>query len=67
MRTYVDPRYLDERERFKLMATCEFCEHFSHGDKKCSLGFPNDMHREAAHQAALDGDAVLFCKYFSPE
>jgi hypothetical protein len=65
MRTIVDARYLDERQRFDLRATCEHCEHFDMRGQACSLLFPVAPHREAVHAAAREGDPVLFCKYFS--
>ncbi|MFH1807539.1 MAG: hypothetical protein ABIJ09_02245 [Pseudomonadota bacterium] len=65
MRTVVDQRYLDERARFDLRATCEHCEHFDTGHASCSLLFPVEPHREATHRRAAVGERVLFCKYFS--
>lgn len=65
MRTYVDQRYLEERERFGLMATCEYCQHFDPPSGECSMKYPTEPHREALHQAAQDGDAVFYCKYFT--
>ncbi len=65
MRTYVDSRFLAERERFRLLCTCECCQHFDPQDEFCSLGFPTAPHREAVHQRAREGEAILFCKYFT--
>lgn len=65
MRTYVDQRYREECQRFKLMATCEHCQHYAPPDRSCSLGFPTAPHRDEAHQAAKDGEPIWYCKYFT--
>ena len=67
MRTIVDQRYLDERERFGLRATCGACQHFDHRDTHCSLGFPVEPHLDQTHAQAQIGKSVMFCKYFEME
>jgi hypothetical protein len=64
VRLFVDPRYLEERARFSLRATCDHCAHFDTDHARCSLGYPTDPHREPLHQGLRDGDVLLFCKTF---
>ncbi len=61
----VDARLLDEARRFHLVFACTDCASFDEGEGsaagRCSLGFPNEMHRDPR----LDGRAeVIFCKAF---
>jgi len=64
VKTFVDQRYLDEKQRFELRCACEACQHFAPTVDACSLGFPTEPHREGAHAAPAIGSCVLFCKYF---
>ena len=64
MRTYVDQRFLEERERFALRATCERCQHFVTATETCSLDFPAAPHLDRVHARAQVGDAIFFCKHF---
>ena len=65
----VDARLLDEARRFHLVFACTDCASFDPGDGeeesaapgRCSLGFPNEMHRDPR----LDGRReLIFCKAF---
>ena len=64
MRTFVDARYLEERERFALRATCGHCQHFDRRRRACSLGFPSEPHQDETHARAQPGQAIMFCKFF---
>jgi len=64
MRTYADRRYLEERERYKLRATCGFCQHFAPSEERCSLTFPIEPHRDETHARARPDQAIWFCKFF---
>ena len=64
MRLFVDDRYLQDRARFALRATCDHCAHFDPDAERCSLDYPTAPHREALHQGLRDGDVLMFCKTF---
>lgn len=57
----VDDRLRDEARRFRLAFACGDCASFDPDGDRCSLGYPNEAHRDAG----LDGRAeVVFCKTF---
>lgn len=61
MKTPLDARTRLELARFRLAFTCERCAQFDEPRGLCSLGYPNDDHREAP----LEGrEALVFCKEF---
>lgn len=57
----VDPVLRDEARRFALVFSCRRCAHFDAADGGCTLGFPNEMHRDVDLDTA---DEVVFCKAF---
>ncbi|MGC4064281.1 MAG: hypothetical protein QM784_06470 [Polyangiaceae bacterium] len=61
MRTLVDDLLVEQTLRFRLRYGCENCAHFASSSETCSLGYPNDMHREHLLQA---GTKITFCKEF---
>jgi hypothetical protein len=57
----VDERLRGEACRFRLVFACPDCAQFEPEEGRCSLGFPNESHRDPS----LDGrDEVIFCKAF---
>jgi len=57
----VDDRLRDEARRFRLLFACPDCAQFDPEARRCSLGFPNEAHRDPS----LEGRAeVTFCKAF---
>jgi hypothetical protein len=61
MITVVDDRLREEARRYHLVFACPDCVSFEPECGGCSLGFPNEMHRDPS----LDGrDEVVFCKAF---
>jgi hypothetical protein len=57
----VDERLREEARRFGLVFSCGDCAQFDPDGERCSLGFPNEAHRDAD----LDHrDEVTFCKAF---
>ncbi len=62
MRSIVDARFLEERERFRLRHACEDCMHFDASAGECAHGFPTEEHRRARVDAVTVGDEVVFCK-----
>lgn len=58
----IDDRLRDEARRFHLVFACPDCASFDpEGSGRCSLGFPDQPHRDAG----LDGRVeVIFCKAF---
>jgi hypothetical protein len=62
MRSTVDARFLEERERFRFRHACEDCMHFDEAAAACSHGFPTEDHRRAKTASARPGDPVVFCK-----
>jgi len=61
MKTVVDDRLLREMVTFELRYACEHCAHFDAPSGACSQGYPNDGHRQAHIDAAID---LEFCKGF---
>jgi hypothetical protein len=61
MRTPVDDQLVEQTTRFRLRYGCEHCAHFASASEACSLGYPNDMHRE---QPLRVGTKLTFCKEF---
>jgi hypothetical protein len=61
MRTLVDDQLVEQAATFRLRYGCEHCAHFATGSEACSLGYPNDMHRE---QLLRSGTKITFCKEF---
>lgn len=53
-----------ERAALRLACTCEECEHFVPTQEACDLLYPTGPHRQAALDAARDGEPVSFCKMF---
>ncbi|MCD6497934.1 MAG: hypothetical protein J7M25_06450 [Deltaproteobacteria bacterium] len=58
----MDERFLEERERYRLRHTCEYCSFFDAKTGTCRHGWPNEEHREAWYEGA--GDRIVFCKEF---
>jgi hypothetical protein len=57
-----DPRFREQRERFRLRFTCEDCTLFDDRTEQCAHGYPTAEHRDAHYR---DPDAlVVFCKHF---
>jgi hypothetical protein len=50
---------------FRVRYTCERCAHFEPRRGGCSLGFPNEAHRETQDAAA--SATLVFCKAFELE
>jgi hypothetical protein len=61
MRTFVDERLIEEVERYKLRYTCESCVHFDASFSRCSLGYPNEIHRLGPLKPRA---YLIFCKEF---
>lgn len=57
----VDDRLRQEARRFRLVFACPDCAQFEPEEGRCSLGYPNEPHREPALEAR---DQVIFCKAF---
>jgi len=64
LKLFVDARFREERDRLNFRSCCEDCIHFVDEDGRCSLTYPNEVHREAHQRALTDGDALFFCKTF---
>lgn len=61
MKSRLDAAARAELVRFRLAWTCERCAQFDEPRGACSLGYPNEEHREAP----LEGrEHVTFCKEF---
>lgn len=61
MHTPIDPRLVEEAERFRLRFSCDHCAYFDDAHDRCSEGFPHHEHRSSA----LSGRKLLvFCKSF---
>ncbi len=64
----LDGRLRREIVEFRLRYTCERCAQLDEPTGRCSLGYPNEVHRDRAlgdEGAPLRGDDVLvFCKEF---
>jgi len=57
----VDDRLREEARRFRLVFACPDCASYDAELDRCSLGFPNDAHRDPS----LTGRRELtFCKAF---
>jgi hypothetical protein len=57
----IDPKLREEARRFRLVFACPDCASFDEGEGVCSLGYPNEPHRDPS----LEGRAeVTFCKAF---
>lgn len=61
MITVVDDRLREEARRYRLVFACPDCVSFEPHGGGCSLGFPNEMHRDPSLDAR---DEVVFCKAF---
>lgn len=57
----VDEQLLEEIARFRLAHTCERCAQFEEVSGACSLGFPNEVHRE---RPLVIGAELVFCKNY---
>ncbi len=57
----VDDRLREEARRYRLVFACPDCVSFDIEGGGCSLGFPNEMHRDPGLEAR---DEVVFCKAF---
>ena len=62
MRQRALPAFRDERTRFGLRFTCEYCSYFHPDQERCTHGYPNAEHRAARYEA--DQAELLFCKDF---
>jgi len=56
----LDPRLRSEIAVYRLAFTCDRCASFDEPTGSCSLGYPNEEHRERG----LEGDSLVFCKEF---
>jgi hypothetical protein len=54
-------RFREERERFRLVFTCEDCTHFALIREACGHGYPNADHRRARYEGD-SGAELVFCK-----
>lgn len=61
MRTRIDDGLLLQIEAFRLKYNCESCSHFDDQAERCSLGYPEQPHRQRRLQL---GQELLFCKEF---
>lgn len=57
----LDDRTDAELVRFALRFACEDCVHFEAASGACSLGYPNEAHRDGAHRGSR---RLVFCKEF---
>lgn len=66
MRTAWNLTLGQERERFALRHTCEYCGHFDPAAQRCRHEWPTAGHRRADYEAvaAAGGGEVTFCKEF---
>lgn len=64
MLTVMSEQFRQERERFRLVSSCEQCEHFVDDTEACDLIYPTPPHRQAVFDGAKDGEPVSFCKMF---
>jgi hypothetical protein len=55
------PSFVEERARFGLRFTCEYCTYFHVERERCMHGYPNAEHREAHQGQAAE---LVFCKEF---
>jgi hypothetical protein len=56
------PVFHDERRRYALRFTCEYCTYFHADEERCTHGYPNAEHRAARYTEAES--ELLFCKDF---
>ena len=52
---------LDEAARVHLRFACEDCAHHVEERQRCSLGYPNEVHRR---EAPTETGKFVFCKEF---
>ena len=64
MRVDFDERFVEQRERYGFLHTCEHCAHFDEVTGECLHGFPNEEHRMAFYDPADPPSYILFCKDF---
>ena len=57
----VDDRLREEARRYRLVFACPDCVSFDPEGGGCSLGFPNEMHRDPSLESRSE---VIFCKAF---
>jgi hypothetical protein len=57
----IDDRLRDEARRFRLVFACPDCAAYDPEGDRCSLGFPNEPHRE---RSLADREEIIFCKAF---
>ena len=57
----IDERLRQEARRFRLVFACPECAQFDPDEERCSLGYPNEAHREPNLDAR---EQVIFCKAF---
>lgn len=62
MRFRLSKEFLEERSRFDLVHTCEYCAHFNPSSSSCVHGYPVDDHVTASLNR-IEGELV-FCKEF---
>jgi hypothetical protein len=57
----VDDRLRAEARQFRLIFACPECASFDPEGERCSLGFPNEPHRDGGFEGRSE---VVFCKAF---
>lgn len=57
----VDRVLREEVERYKLRFTCPDCASFAPDLRRCSFGYPNELHLDAD---LSDKEELVFCKAF---
>jgi hypothetical protein len=62
VRFRLSKEFLEERTKFVLVHTCEYCVHFNPGKVSCVHGYPVDDHVTASLER--DEAELVFCKEF---
>jgi hypothetical protein len=57
----IDAQLREEARRFRLVFSCDRCAQFDPEGELCSLGYPNQVHRDPDLESR---DEVTFCKAF---
>lgn len=64
----LDGKLRREIATYRLCYTCERCAQLDEPTGRCSLGYPNEAHRErplgSIDAPLTDDDALVFCKEF---
>jgi hypothetical protein len=58
----LDDKLRLEIRHFRLCYTCERCVQLDEATGRCSLGYPNEAHRDRPLDS--DNHALIFCKEF---